>query len=349
MLIHAQMGDAGVESSQGWARRCMELMARHDVPPTPPNYCLWYTYAAGGMPSLTQEMDEMQQHGIAFTMQESLRLFEKYFGTDREARSLERIGGDLSQALSTVVKQIGQADRDSAAFGDRLKAFDGSLRSVSAGDDAGVHDVVLGLIQATQDMVDKNQVLQKELNKSSAQVAVLRDHLHQVRTEALTDGLTGVANRRCFDLKLVEQSKAALKAGSELCLLMIDIDHFKRFNDTYGHKVGDQVLRVVGFQLKAAVASDDVPARYGGEEFALILPQCTLDQAARRAEQLRRTLANQYLRSKSTGENFGQVTVSIGVARYRANEPLEDFIGRADSALYRAKHDGRNRVVAEAA
>lgn len=350
MSIHKQMGDAiGGKAGQAWARRCLELMAQRDVPPTPPNYCLWYTYAADAIPSLTQEMDEMLQHGVAFSMQENLRLFEKYFGTEREAKGLERIGGDLAQALSTVVKQIGQADRDSTAFGDRLKALDGSLRAVSAGDGAGVHDVVLGLIQATQDMVDKNQVLQKELNTSSAQVAALRDHLQQVRTEALTDGLTGVGNRRCFDLKLVECSAAALTAGSDLCLLMIDIDHFKRFNDTYGHKVGDQVLRVVGFQLKAAVAGADVPARYGGEEFALILPHCTLEQASRRAEDLRQTLASQYLRSKNSGETFGQVTVSIGVARYRANEPLEDLIGRADSALYRAKHDGRNRVVAEAA
>jgi len=349
MLMHKQMGDVGVESSQSWARQSLELMARYNVPPTPSNYCLWYNFAAGGMPSLKQEMDEMLQHGVAFTMQENVRLFEKYFGTDREAKGLERIGSDLTQALSSVVKQIGQADRDSTAFGDRLRALDGSLRSVSADDGAGVQEIVFGLIQATQDMADKNQILQKQLNKSSAQVTVLRDHLHQVRAEALTDSLTGVGNRRCFELKLVEQSKAALKAGSDLCLVMIDIDHFKRFNDTYGHKVGDQVLKVVGFQLKAAVGSDEVPARYGGEEFALILPNCALDQASQRAEQLRQTLASQYLRNKSTGENFGQVTVSIGIAIYRANEPLEDFVTRADSALYEAKHAGRNRVVAEAA
>ncbi len=349
MLIHKQMGDVGIESSQGWARHCMELMAQHGVPPTPSNYCLWYGYAAGSIPSLRQEMDDMLRHGIAFTMQETVRLFEKYFGTDREAKGLERIGSDLTQALGAVVKQIGQADQDSTAFGDRLKALDGSLRSVATGEGTGVQEIVVGLIQATQDMADKNHTLQTQLNKSSAQVTVLRDHLQQVRAEALTDGLTGVANRRCFDLKLVEQSKAALKAGSDLCLVLIDIDHFKRFNDTYGHKVGDQVLKVVGFQLKAAAGTDELPARYGGEEFALILPKCSLDQAAKRADQLRRNLASQYLRNKSSGENFGQVTVSIGVARYRASEPLEDFIGRADSALYEAKHTGRNRVVSAAA
>jgi len=164
----------------------------------------------------------------------------------------------------------------------------------------------------------------------------------------LTDSLTGVANRRCFDLRLVEQSKAALKEGSDLCLVLIDIDHFKRFNDTYGHRVGDQVLKVVGFQLKAAAGEKDVPARYGGEEFAMILPNCTLERARERADQLRQILAGQYLRNKSTGENFGQVTVSIGVSTYRPNEPLEDFVTRADGALYEAKHKGRNCVATAA-
>jgi len=349
MLIQTQMGHAGVEASRDWARQCLDLMAQHDVPPTPSNYCLWYSFVAGSIPSLRTEMGEMIRHGIAFTMQESVRLFEKYFGTDHEARSLERIGGDLTRAVNAVVKQIGQADRDSTAFGDRLKAIDGSLRSISAGDGAGVQEIILHLLQATRSMADKNQALQKELNTSSAQVSVLRDHLQQVRMEALTDGLTGIANRRCFDLKLVEQSKAAMSSGNDLCLVIIDIDHFKRFNDTYGHKVGDQVLKVVGFQLKATVAIDEVSARYGGEEFALILPNCALAQAAERADQLRETLASQYLRNKSTGESLGKVTVSIGIARYRANEPLEDFIARADGALYQAKHGGRNRVVAEAA
>ena len=348
MLIQKQSGSVGVESSQDWAHSAMELMAEHGVAPTPSNYCLFYNYVAHGIPSLRHEMDEMLEHGIAFSMQETVRLFEKYFGTDREAKGLERIGSDLTQALTGIVKQVGQADRDSSAFGDQLKALGGSLLTVPSGDEEGVQRIVYGLIQATQEMADKNHTLQTELNKSSTQVTVLRDHLQQVRAEALTDSLTGVGNRRCFDLRLVEQSKAALKEGSDLCLVLIDIDHFKRFNDTYGHRVGDQVLKVVGFQLKAAAGEKDVPARYGGEEFAMILPNCTLERARERADQLRQILAGQYLRNKSTGENFGQVTVSIGVSSYRPNEPLEDFVTRADGALYEAKHKGRNCVATAA-
>lgn len=348
MLIDKQMGEVGIDASAAWARQCLDLMVRNQVPPTPANYCLWYHYVAGSLPSLKREMDEVLGSGT-LSLQDHVRLFEKYFGTERETKGLERIGGDLTQAIGSVIKQIGQAGQDSSAFVDRLRDFDGSLRNVASDDSEGVQEIVLGLIQATQDMASQNRELQTQLQGSSAQVTKLQEHLHQVRHEAMTDGLTGVANRRCFDLKLVEHSKVALETSSDLCLVMIDIDHFKRFNDTHGHRTGDQVLRVLGAQLKAATAGDEVPARYGGEEFALLLPNCSLGAAAERADRLRRTLAEQYLRNKVTGENLGQVTVSIGVAIYRANEPLEDFVHRADSALYRAKHQGRNRVIAEAA
>lgn len=348
MSIDKQMGDSGIDASAAWARQCLDLMIGHQVAPTPANYCLWYHYVAGSLPSLKREMDEVLQAG-ALTLQDHVRLFEKYFGTERETKGLERIGGDLTQAIGSVIKQIGQAGRESSAFVDRLRDFDGSLRNVGADNSEGVQEIVLGLIQATQDMASQNHDLQTQLQGSSAQVEKLQEHLHQVRHEAMTDGLTGVANRRCFDLKLVEHSQTALETSGDLCLVMIDIDHFKRFNDTYGHRIGDQVLRVLGAQLKAATAGDEVPARYGGEEFALLLPNCSLESAAVRADRLRQALAEQYLRNKSTGENLGRITVSIGVAVYRANEKLEDFVHRADTALYRAKHQGRNRVIAEAA
>ena len=348
MSIDKQVGEVGIDASANWAQQCLELMARHQVSPTPSNYCLWYHYVAGSLPALKREMQAMLESGAAFSLQENVRLFEKYFGTERETKGLERIGGDLTQAIGNVIKQIGQAGQESNAFVDRLRGFDGSLRN-AANDSESVQEIVLGLIQATQDIASQNRELQSQLQGSSTQVSRLQQHLQQVRHEAMTDGLTGVANRRCFDLKLVEHSKAALESSTELCLVMIDIDHFKRFNDTYGHRVGDQVLRVLGAQLKAATAGDETPARYGGEEFALLLPNCSLNLAAQCADQLRRALSEHYLRNKATGESFGQVTVSIGIARYRANEPLEDFLHRADTALYSAKNQGRNRVIAETA
>jgi diguanylate cyclase len=131
--------------------------------------------------------------------------------------------------------------------------------------------------------------------------------------------------------------------------LLVDIDHFKRFNDTHGHRIGDQVLKIVGAKMRQMSRDVDTPARYGGEEFALLLLNAPLDAALHRADQLREALASNYLRNKATGDVYGQITVSVGVARFRATDTAETFIARADAALYQAKSDGRNRVVGEAA
>jgi diguanylate cyclase len=128
---------------------------------------------------------------------------------------------------------------------------------------------------------------------------------------------------------------------------MVDIDHFKQFNDAHGHQMGDQVLRLIGSTLTLSVKGQDTPARYGGEEFAIILPRTRLDDAVTLAEQIRKTVATKRVTKKNTGEALGKITLSLGVAMLRAQEPLGDLIMRADEALYAAKRGGRNRVVSE--
>ncbi len=139
----------------------------------------------------------------------------------------------------------------------------------------------------------------------------------------------------------------ALQERDDLCLLLMDIDHFKKFNDTFGHQVGDEVLKVVARTLKEGVKGRDTPARYGGEEFAVILPQTSLKNAVVVAEQIRTTLASRKLQNRKTGADYGFVTLSIGVSKYRFGESLEALIQRADEALYLGKNRGRNRVVEE--
>jgi diguanylate cyclase len=128
---------------------------------------------------------------------------------------------------------------------------------------------------------------------------------------------------------------------------MCDIDHFKRFNDTWGHQTGDQVLRLVANCLSENVKGRDTAARYGGEEFVVILRQTALDGAAKLADQIRGNVENKKLVKKSTGDILGTITISIGVAQLRADDTPELLIQRADRALYRAKNTGRNRVVPE--
>ena len=164
----------------------------------------------------------------------------------------------------------------------------------------------------------------------------------------MTDSLTGLANRKCFDQRLREEAAKAMEEGTQLCLLILDIDHFKSFNDTFGHHIGDSVLKVVARNLNDEVKGQDLPARYGGEEFCVILPGTRLEDAATVAEQIRARLAKRELKNSKTDESYGKVTLSVGAALYRFGEPISEFVQRADECLYLAKHAGRNQVVTEA-
>jgi diguanylate cyclase len=161
----------------------------------------------------------------------------------------------------------------------------------------------------------------------------------------MTDALTAIANRKMFDFMLREAAIESVESGEPLCLLFLDIDHFKQFNDNFGHAVGDQVLKLLAAVLKETCKGQDTPARYGGEEFAVILPRTGIDNAARLAENIRERIASKPIVNRKTGEQLGRVQVSIGAAEFAWGEPVRSLVERADKALYQAKNTGRNRVV----
>lgn len=181
---------------------------------------------------------------------------------------------------------------------------------------------------------------------SHAAVAIRNAQLYQASQQlAITDGLTGVYNRRYFQRQLEAEFRRAPRFGYSIALMLIDIDHFKRFNDTHGHLLGDQVLRSVGQILRDSTRETDVVARYGGEEFAVILPETTCEQALEVAKRIRKNLARHPFWGR--GQTPVQVTASIGIAARPASEiKPEELIDVADAALYEAKHGGRDRVCA---
>ena len=199
----------------------------------------------------------------------------------------------------------------------------------------------------TKAMADINQHLVRSLELSSTEIARLRNELDDLKREASTDALTQLANRKMFDHALKLGIHQAGLDGAPICLLMIDIDHFKQFNDTYGHLLGDQILKLVARTLTELVQVKDTAARYGGEEFAVILPGVNLDAAIAVAETIRSQVADKRVTNRRTGQVLGQVTLSAGAAVYAPGESVGAFIHRADEALYLAKHDGRNRVRSE--
>jgi len=203
------------------------------------------------------------------------------------------------------------------------------------------------LVRSTREVETQNRSLQQSLKSSKEEINALQEKLVTIGRESLTDPLTSLANRKLF----TEELDRAIRESKEdtnrpLSLLMCDIDHFKRFNDTYGHVVGDQMLRLFASVMKSEVRMQDTPARYGGEEFAVVLPDTAIQQAETVAEKLRRAIIERKIVKRSTGESLGKLTVSIGVAQFRPGDNAQTLIERADKCLYAAKNAGRNRVIA---
>lgn len=201
------------------------------------------------------------------------------------------------------------------------------------------HDVA-GLEQLGASVSGLNEELTQTQRQMSRINRQLEEQRELYRKASITDMLTGLFNRRYFITTLSHELERSDRYGSSLSLVMCDIDHFKRINDGYGHDQGDVVLQAFAGVLQEDVRGSDIAARYGGEEFIVLLAENPLPEAVQTAERLRRKVESLVI-----GETPISVTASFGVAQYRGGESMEELLRRVDTALYRAKERGRNRVV----
>ena len=206
-------------------------------------------------------------------------------------------------------------------------------------------DETLGLEAGAVDFISKP--LHSAVVRARVRTHItLKRQADRLRSMSFIDGLTGIANRRQFDEALLREWRACLRTGTSLALTMIDIDHFKQFNDTYGHPAGDACLRAIAGILDGAMnRSHDLIARYGGEEFVCLLPDINLTGAQVKAEQLRQAVQSLSIVHK-TSSTAPVVTISLGLAHFVPTDKLtpEQLVAAADAQLYTAKHAGRNRV-----
>ncbi|MEA1650420.1 diguanylate cyclase [Nitrospirillum sp. BR 11164] len=332
----------GPQAAGHLAQRAMERMRAEAVAPHPHNFTVWYAYCSGRYPDLTRAVDIIASNGLPFTEARCADLYHKFFAADDEIQAIQEIGVKLTEALAGVTGAVATAGNDVGNFGAALKVFQGQVDLSETLDQ--LRGVIRAMTEQAQRVAVRNQFLQTQLSDSAQQLETMRRDLDTVRREAMTDALTDLANRKQFDQALREAAATAMEDGRPLCLLMIDIDFFKKFNDNHGHVVGDQVLKLVGRTLKDSVRGRDTAARFGGEEFAIIMPECTLDEALAFAEKTRATIANRRIVKRTSGAAIGNITLSVGVALYEPGETLGRFVQRADEALYMAKHEGRNQV-----
>jgi len=335
----------GLESARGYATAAMTLLEAEAIAPTPENYAVWYAYAAGNHPDLVRTIDILRSNKQAFTPERSAELYAKFIGNDSQRELVEAVTREIGTMLTEMITLLDDTGRDTGRFGESLAAFEKTLDGDPNLDQ--LQKMVRAMVLQTRAMLDRNRALDTELSASAVKMERLRQDLEETQRQALTDGLTGIANRKCFDLTLRHAAADAMEDGAGLSLLMVDIDHFKAFNDSHGHQVGDEVLKLVARILEQTVKGRDTAARYGGEEFGIVLPQTCLEDAVTLAENIRKQVATKRIVRRQTGEKLGNITLSLGAALYRPGETLPDFVSRADAALYAAKRSGRNRTVSE--
>lgn len=343
--ILMQVGELKGEKGRKSGVRAVNDVIDQGLYATPDNYELWLHYQNNWTPALTSEIEAHLSSGKPISEAEAEKLYDRHLGGTHLDDAVRLTGTRLAQELSDALKMLKSAGLKTEAFSDNL---DDAAVALDSGrlDDSQLMNLIKSLSSATRAMSQENAELTKRLETSSREVEDLRSHLQKVRVESLTDMLTGLANRRMFEDTLRMRARESETLGYPLTLALCDIDFFKKFNDTWGHQTGDQVIRFVASVLKSYSLKDQLVARFGGEEFAIIIPRLNHNECHELLEDIRKAVDKKQLRRKSTDETLGSVSISIGMATLEPNEAISSLIHRSDEMLYVSKRTGRNRLTA---
>jgi len=321
-----------------------QIRALHQ-PASPRNFEVWYQYATGYNPQLNKSINETLAQKGTLSNADIDHIYGTLLSSSRVSDRIDTVGSRVLQEIKQVMDTIDAAAGSATSYSESLA--DASEKLQGANDGAALRVIIERLVAGAKEVEANNKKLEANLSASREEIHELQQNLEAARNESLTDPLTTLANRKFFDVELGKAIVEAKRTGEPLSLLISDIDHFKVFNDKFGHVIGDQVLRLVALAVKQNVKGQDIAARYGGEEFAVALPKTALQQAATVADHIRHAVMTKELMKRSSGERLGRVTISIGVALLRSQDTAQSFIERADNCLYAAKRSGRNRVICE--
>ncbi|MCI5050068.1 MAG: GGDEF domain-containing protein [Rickettsiales bacterium] len=333
-----------VEQAKKYAEEALTLMGEHNIAAIPRNFAVWYEYVSKGNPSLTKEIDAQIETKKPFSEALNDHLHFEHIATQSNDM-VEQATDDVQAMLNAALQAIQSFSGDAASAEKEMSASLDALDGSAAGD---VNTLIKQLVDSATSLKDGSSNLSSKLEESRQEIDQLKEKLDMAKKESEQDFLTGLFNRKALDKRIASLAEESKDTNQPLSIMMIDIDHFKKFNDTYGHQIGDQVLKIVAKALKDSLKGSDIVARYGGEEFSVLLPETPLVGATAAAEAVRKNIASKELKRRDTGENYGQITVSIGVACFKLDsDDPKTFVKRADDALYKSKQDGRNRVTME--
>jgi diguanylate cyclase len=330
------------EQSAALLRLVVAQMGQHDAAFNPVTFAVWYEHVAGINPALSEGLKAALDGNRKLDTDTAYRLYRAHVA-EPDAAEAERIGGDFQRVMRTIVEASSRTDETARAYSEKLNGLEQAL--VTDEPQGALGRNLTSTLQGTRDMQESVQSLRQVVAHGEQEIEQLRNELHRTRIELLTDPLTGVLNRKGFDQALARLLALPPAPGMLHCLVMLDIDHFKRINDTHGHLTGDTVLSTLGAVLQRVTRSAGVEcARYGGEEFAVLLNGTTMAGALSMADSICALARTMKVRNRRTGEVIASVTMSAGIAAWQHGEDGTSLIAAADKALYRSKEAGRNRI-----
>lgn len=336
------------------AKRCVELgkqviegLCSLHIKPTPECYQVWYEHLSNDNHALSRAISEKSGSGQPVSDDFLHSLHTQFFRSGNNDPK-------VAAALQAIFKEVGSIEDAARALRTNAQDFNAEITvlAVDATDETlspeDLRSVVGKLAHAVASSVSKNEQLEERLNAATKQIGAMQEEIKDIDDKANTDSLTQVSNRRRFDSFLSQALLDASASSQPVSMIICDVDHFKKFNDTWGHQVGDQVLRFVASTLRNNAKGKDLVARYGGEEFAIVLTETPLANARAVAESMRAAIESTKLHKKTTKESLGSITASFGVAEFDGTMSEAELLQIADDALYHAKRNGRNRVVVAA-
>ncbi|MBL4598413.1 MAG: GGDEF domain-containing protein [Rhizobiaceae bacterium] len=329
-----------------FANTALELANTHSIPPVPKAYEVWYTYASGTDLKVKTEIDKLINGESSFGPYDIELIHSEFLSSLTKGNNS---GGETSVKLEKQMVGILDLMQSHIKSGeDYSGTLNQTMGELSDAENPNqVKKIIEFLIAENTKMRDRTSDLATNLKRSKKQIQTMQTKLKKAQENEMRDSLTNISNRRWFEQSLVKEIAVAREKKTPMCLALIDIDHFKRVNDTYGHVIGDQVLKFFGSLLKKSVKGGDIVARYGGEEFAAILPNTEVANAKVLIENIRTQLESAKLSLSRSRQSIGTVTASFGVTQLRDNDIPETFVKRADKRLYEAKNRGRNRTVGD--
>jgi diguanylate cyclase len=335
-------GDMDVEYATTVADSAIRSMSQQSVPITPGNFSVWFDYAMGTSPALRKTIDVLIGNKRKFDASINRELYATFVKPHAGADPSGDFPDQLQSVISSAREFLAAAISDNRT---QIEALGEVTSQVQANGDP--RPIIEKLIAELAMANARASALETNFVATTEELDKIRDSLKAAEERSNTDALTGLANRRSMDEFFRSAQIVAMEQDAPLSILMIDIDHFKKFNDSYGHQVGDQVIRLVAKVLQDIVGEVGLAARYGGEELIAVLPGCDLAACAEVAERIRLRISEARLTRRTTGQAIASITVSIGVAQFQLAESAEAIIERCDRALYQAKRTGRNRTVTE--